>query len=125
MRYFILLISFLIIIPNICLGSNLGDSKSVLDKVAAPSAAGYSTTATYDGVLGMILKTIFSLLGVFFLILMIYGGFLWMTDRGSSQQVEKAQKLITAAVIGMIIVLASYAISYFVLNAISNTTLKN
>jgi hypothetical protein len=80
--------------------------------------AGFDTTKSgefvFDTTVGVIIQTALSLLGVIFLVLMVYGGFLWMTDRGNEQQVKRAQNLISAAVIGLIIVLSSYAISYFV-----------
>jgi hypothetical protein len=67
---------------------------------------------------GRVVGTALSLIGVLFFILMIYGGFTWMTARGNEQQTEKAKTTITAAVIGMIIVLASYAITNFVFQAV-------
>ena len=45
---------------------------------------------------------------------MIYGGFVWMTARGNTQAVDTAKDLIYSAVIGLIIVLAAYAITTFV-----------
>ena len=66
-------------------------------------------------VAGGIIKIFLSLLGVIFVALMLYGGFLWMTARGNQEQVTKAKELITSAVIGLIIVIAAYAITYFVL----------
>jgi hypothetical protein len=43
---------------------------------------------------------------------------MWMTARGDADQVEKAKKLITEAVIGLIVTLAAYAISNLAVNAI-------
>jgi hypothetical protein len=73
--------------------------------------------------IGLIISTALSFLGVIFLILMIYGGFLWMTAKGNEQQVEKAKTLITAAVIGLIIVISAYAISYFVIKNLGDKVL--
>ena len=88
------------------------------------------TTAGYDASLetpepfiAVIIKTALSFLGVLFLILMIYGGFLWMTARGNEEQVTKSKNLIIAAVIGLVIVLASYAISSFVVGSLSEEAL--
>jgi RsiW-degrading membrane proteinase PrsW (M82 family) len=60
---------------------------------------------------------------VVFLILIIYGGILWMTAAGNEEKVKKAKELITEALIGLVIVLAAYAISYFVLNQLVNASL--
>jgi heme/copper-type cytochrome/quinol oxidase subunit 2 len=61
-----------------------------------------------------ILNTVFSLLGIVFVVLFVYAGFLWMTAAGNETQIEKAKKIMTGAVIGLGIMLASYAISKFV-----------
>jgi len=66
-----------------------------------------------------ILNTLFSVLGVIFLLLVIYSGFLWMTARGNDEQVAKAKKILEQVVIGIIIVVAAYGITYFVLSNIA------
>jgi hypothetical protein len=62
-------------------------------------------------------------LGVIFLVLTIYGGFIWMNARGRETEVEKAQGIIRATVIGLAIVVAAYAISYFVVEVLTSETL--
>lgn len=64
--------------------------------------------------IGDIISRILSFVGVIFLILMITGGLIWMTAAGNEERVGKAKKLITSAVIGLIIVFSAYAITYFV-----------
>ena len=64
--------------------------------------------------IGKVIGAGLAFIGVLFFILMIYGGFIWMTARGNEQQVEKARDLIAAAIIGLIIVLAAYAITTFI-----------
>jgi len=63
---------------------------------------------------GKIVGAALSFIGVLFFILMVYGGFLWMTAAGNEQQVEKAQNLIIAAVIGLIVVMSAYAITAYI-----------
>ncbi len=104
---------------------NLTDWKGVLDDGAGAGGAGYKTELTSpEPVIGVVIKTLLSLLGVLFLILMIYGGFTWMTAMGGNEKVEKAKNTITAAVIGLILVLVSYAVSYFVIKALTGATLS-
>lgn len=64
--------------------------------------------------IGKIVGVALSLVGVAFLLLMIYGGFLWMFARGNDQDVSKAKELMQAAIIGLVIVLAAYAITSYV-----------
>lgn len=62
---------------------------------------------------GEIIKTALSALGLLFFVLVIYAGIRWMTARGDEEAVTKARETIFAAVIGLAIVLASYAITSF------------
>lgn len=64
--------------------------------------------------IGDVIYGFLSLLGVIFVVLMIYGGFKWMKASGRSDEVEKAQNIIRQAIIGLIITVSSYAISIFV-----------
>ncbi len=71
--------------------------------------------------IGKIVGIFLSFLGTIFLILTIYGGFLWMTAGGSTDQTTKAKGLITNSVIGLIIILSAYAITSFVTNQLINS----
>ena len=52
-----------------------------------------------------------TLLALFFL---IYGGIKWITSGGDKAGVESARKIVTYAVIGLVVVLASYIVLSFV-----------
>ncbi|MCX6781759.1 MAG: hypothetical protein NTW66_01400 [Candidatus Magasanikbacteria bacterium] len=62
-----------------------------------------------------ILKGGFYILGTVFLILTIYGGFVWIKAAGRDEEVTRAKKIIATSVIGLMILLSSYAITTFVL----------
>jgi len=61
-----------------------------------------------------IIQIVLGLLAVIFLVLMIYAGFNWMTARGNEEKVTKSLATIRMAIIGLIIVLGAYAITYFI-----------
>lgn len=65
---------------------------------------------------GDVIQVIFQVLSVAFLVLMVYGGVMWMTARGDSDQVEKARSTIINSVIGLLLSVGAYAITYFVTN---------
>lgn len=69
-------------------------------------------------IVGKIIQFLLSFLGVLFLVLLIYGGYLWMMDRGEEALAKKAKDIIKNAIIGLIIVLGAYAITNFVMNNI-------
>ncbi len=82
------------------------------------SDASYNAGTNIQSLVGTVISTFLSILGVIFLVLTVYGGYLWMTAQGAEEEVTKAKKLITQAVIGLAIVMGAYAISYFVTSAL-------
>ncbi|PIR02872.1 MAG: hypothetical protein COV60_03265 [Candidatus Magasanikbacteria bacterium CG11_big_fil_rev_8_21_14_0_20_43_7] len=67
----------------------------------------------------LVIRFILGFLGIIFLILTLYAGFLWMTSAGNEDNIEKAKKILWGSVIGLAIVLASYAITQFVIGNLS------
>lgn len=63
---------------------------------------------------GTLIQGVLGAVGLVFFLLMFYGGFLWLTARGEENQIATAKKTITSALIGIIVLLASYAITAFV-----------
>lgn len=53
------------------------------------------------------------LLGAAFLALAIYGGLVWLKAAGRENEIERAKKILWTTVIGLIVLLASYAIATF------------
>lgn len=72
-------------------------------------------------ILGIYINGILNILGVLFLVLVIYGGVLWMTAAGSEEKVRKAKAIIINAAIGLTIILLAKAITFFVLELVAPT----
>ena len=99
--------------------------------MTAPALAAYGLDSTANAaklnlygtnpevIAGNVIGTALSLVGILFFILTLYGGFTWMTAHGNDDQVKKSLLTITAAIIGLIIVLASYAITTFVFDTVT------
>lgn len=62
-----------------------------------------------------VISVVLGLLGVIAVILMMYGGFLWLTAGGEENKAKTGTTLLFQAVIGLFIILSSYAVTYFVL----------
>lgn len=71
---------------------------------------------------GIIINAILSLLGIIFTVLILLGGFRWMTSQGNRDQVADAKKTIGSAMIGLLVVVASYAIARFVFSSLQGAT---
>lgn len=69
-----------------------------------------------------IINKALTLLGTITLIIIIYGGFKWMTAMGNDDAVGDAKKIIASGVIGLVIILSSYALSTFVINSLLSAT---
>ena len=69
-----------------------------------------------------IISVILGFLGIVAVIIILLGGFKWMTAAGNEDKVDEAKKLITAGVIGLVIILAAYAIATFVINSLLSAT---
>ena len=65
-----------------------------------------------------IIRVVLSFLGIIALIIVLYAGFKWMTSRGNEETIGDAKKILTAGLIGLIIILSAYIIANFVINHI-------
>lgn len=60
------------------------------------------------------IEVLLSLLGMFFLVLTILGGYWYLTAKGDETKVEKAKETIKGAITGLIIVMISYSVTIFI-----------
>jgi len=88
---------------------------------AAGGVATYNTTRSVEDTVGLLIKVFVGLLGIVFLILTLYAGFLWMTAAGDAKKVDKAKSILTSSVIGLAICLSAYTITTFVIAQIQYT----
>jgi mannose/fructose/N-acetylgalactosamine-specific phosphotransferase system component IIC len=96
-----------------------GDITGNLNDVQANSGLG---NQDLEESLGMLISVLLGVLGIIFLVLVIWAGFLWMTAGGDDKKVGKAKGILVTAVIGLVILLSAYAISSFVLNQLIEAT---
>ncbi len=67
-------------------------------------------------IVASIIKIFLGVLGVIFIILIVMAGFRWMTAGGNEENIKKASAQIRNACIGLLIIVAAYAITVFVGN---------
>ena len=58
------------------------------------------------------------LLGIAVVVIILYAGFLWMTSAGNDESIKKAKNMLSAGVVGLVIILAAYSIARFVVSAL-------
>ena len=76
--------------------------------------------STIPEIIGQIVSVGLSLLGIVFFILILYAGLTWMTATGNTEKIDKAKNTLETAAIGLIIVVAAYAIASFVFTKLSS-----
>jgi hypothetical protein len=65
---------------------------------------------------GLVINITFSLLGVIAVTLIIFNGYKWMTAGGNENKVKEAKGGLTSSILGLLIILASYAVTFFIFN---------
>ena len=88
----------------------------------AGGASGIDQTESLETIIGNIIRSLLTFVGVILLLVLLYAGFLWMTAGGDSDKVKKARGMILNAVIGLVIIILSYAITDFVLARLIEAT---
>jgi len=121
MRKFLVTILFvgisLFSVSNVYAKKTLNDADSALDTVSQKTGIDQKD---FSAVTGNVVNMIFIFVGLVFFALMVYAGLRWMTARDQADKVEKARNTMIAAVIGLIIVVAAYAITNFLQTKIIN-----
>lgn len=123
-------------------GGNTGDCKSSLDcnagytcnKSGKCEADAFGINPVGNEVAGKLgnkdlretaaslINVLLGLLGLIAVVIVLAGGFKWMTAGGSEDKIAEARKMIFSGVIGLAIILSAWAISLFVINQLSSAT---
>ncbi len=103
-------------LPTVHAAPGLGDN---LEMVASGTGLGDTDLRQ---TIGSLINVMLSVLGIIFLLLIIWAGFKWMTAQGEAKETEKARDILISATVGLIILLSAYAISNFVIEQLTSAT---
>lgn len=115
-KYIIFISFFLIISAQICVAGVVTDIEDQIKDagtVKGPYAGG-TNKLSLSQIAGLVVSSFLALLGIIFIVLIILAGYHWMTASGDEEKVTKAKETLNRALIGLLIVLGSYAIWNFV-----------
>ncbi len=73
-------------------------------------------------VIFLIINVILGFLSIIAILLILWGGFKWMTAGGNEDQIDEAKKIIIAGIVGMAVIFTAYAIATFVVRSLVNVT---
>ena len=93
-------------------------AKTGLDKTAGDLGLSKAGDGDPISITANIVKFILGFLGLVFILLLMYGGFIRMTAQGSPEKIKSSTGIITSAIIGVFIILAAYGITVFVVGEI-------
>ena len=69
-----------------------------------------------------IINVILGFLSIVAVLIILWGGFKWMTASGNEDQIEEAKKMIIAGIVGLAVIFTSFAIATFVINQLITAT---
>jgi len=69
-----------------------------------------------------VINWVLGILALIAVVLVLIGGFRWMTAGGNEEKVESAKKTLYAALIGLVIILAGWGLSVYVINNLLDFT---
>jgi uncharacterized membrane protein len=65
------------------------------------------------------IRTLLAATGIIFLFIAVYAGILYMTAQGDENKVKKGKSMLSSAIIGLVIIVGAYAITRYVVDALS------
>ena len=83
---------------------------------------GLGQSQDLKGSIANIINIILGFLGIVAVIIILAGGFKWMTAGGNEENVAAARQMIIQGVIGLVVVFASWAIASFVISNLQSAT---
>lgn len=119
-KIFFLFLFTLLVVPKFAMAAP--NINVYTEKIAVGAGYDKATDTTLSETIGKYVRVMLSLVGTIFLALTVYAGFLWMTASGNDEQVTKAKDIIQMATIGLIIALAAFSITAFVVSRVGTTT---
>lgn len=96
-----------------------------LPALAAATKTDYNIglgNASPEEVVVNIINWVLGILALIAVIMILIGGFKWMTAAGNEEKVESARKLLIAAIIGLVIILAAWGISIYAIDTLMGAT---
>ncbi len=104
---------------GVALTAHAADLTSQLGDVNTSANLGSTDLKT---TIGTLISTFLGVLGIIFLILVIYAGFTWMTAAGDEKKIASAKNILVSAVVGLVVILSAYAISSYVITQLGQAT---
>jgi cbb3-type cytochrome oxidase subunit 3 len=94
------------------------------DTINNISSSTYNKTITVNDIIANTIQIVLGVLGIVFMVLIFIAGGKWMLANGNEERVQKSKRTIRNLLIGLILVLGAYVITYALSSVLSNTLLN-
>lgn len=114
------LVLMMFLTVNFCQAAFLKDEtkQKIENQSQVAGMFGYNVDMGSEGALALVqtlINAFLSIIGVLLLVYLLTAGYKWMTAHGEEEKVTEAKDTIKRAIVGVIIIVAAYAISVFVM----------
>ena len=89
-----------------------------LDKIGSEAYDQSGTPTDVRTIVINVVKVFLTLIGIIFMVLILLAGYTWMTSQGSEDKINEAKSRLKTGVIGLIIIIAAWSITHFVVRYI-------
>jgi len=131
-KFYASLLSFIIMMPMLAFAFSSAQAAIAVDSATnnllwnnkagdIQTQSGLQSADPRDTI-AKVIKVILGFLGIIAVVIILAGGFKWMTSQGEEGKIEEATNMIKAGVIGLVIILSAYGIAVFVTNTAYNVT---
>lgn len=88
--------------------SNMATDFNIGDKLKFQGSSASDTYSSFGDIINNVLPNIYIIAGLIIFFMIIAGGFIMITNAGNSDKQQDGKKIITTAIIGFIVIFASY-----------------
>lgn len=106
---------------GVCRSITGAESKYGLGTESGFTNTSIGQTSDLKGTIANIVNIVLGFLGIVAVVIILIGGFKWMTSSGNEDQIADAKKYIVNGIIGLVIVFASWAAASFVISNLSGS----
>lgn len=121
MRFFAVLPLVLLLVGPVVTVAQVPDVNSP-EFTNMASEFNLGTNTDFKQVIINLVKVILGFLGLLSVIIVLYGGFRWMTALGNEERVSLARGTLSSGLVGLIIILSSYALTAYILKTFVEVT---
>jgi len=120
LKIFLIVVVLLVVSVTVLVDESVAE-ETMANTIKSNIAAGAEYGAGYSEdppdprrIIENVIRVALAMVGTIFLIYVVIGGYTYLTAQGEEEKQTRAIKTITAAVIGLIVVLTAYSITLFV-----------